>query len=65
MKINGNIKVKTIDKDSEKPLPNAILKFEYDNLTKEAITDSNGLAQINDMLQGTTLMIIEVTALAS
>lgn len=65
MKINGNIKVKTIDKDSEKPLPNAILKFEYDNLTKEAITDSNGLAQINDMLQGTTLMIIEVTASAS
>ncbi|EAD5705875.1 carboxypeptidase regulatory-like domain-containing protein [Listeria innocua] len=62
MKLNGNIKVKKIDKDTGKPLPNAKLKFEYDNQTKEMVTDSNGLAQINDITQGTTVTISEVTA---
>ncbi|HFF2626188.1 TPA: SpaA isopeptide-forming pilin-related protein [Listeria monocytogenes] len=62
VKLNGNIKVKKIDKDTGKPLPNAKLKFEYDNQTKEMVTDSNGLAQINDITQGTTVTISEVTA---
>lgn len=62
VKLNGNIKVKKIDKNTGKPLPNAKLKFEYNNQTKEVITDSNGLAQINDITQGTTVMISEVTA---
>ncbi|EAE4171293.1 hypothetical protein E1U17_15505, partial [Listeria monocytogenes] len=62
VKLNGNIKVKKIDKDTGKPLPNAKLKFEYDNQTKEVVTDSNGLAQINDITQGTTVTISEVTA---
>ncbi|EKF1880208.1 TPA: hypothetical protein NQO30_001907 [Listeria innocua] len=62
VKLNGNIKVKKIDKDTGKPLPNAKLKFEYDNKTKEVMTNSNGLAQINDITQGTTVTISEVTA---
>lgn len=62
MKLIGNIKVKKIDKDTGRPLPNAKLKFEYDNQTKEVVTDSNGLAQINDIIQGTTVTISEVTA---
>lgn len=62
VKLNGNIKVKKIDKDTGKPLPNAKLKFEYNNQTKEVMTDSNGLAQINDITQGTTVTISEVTA---
>ncbi|EGC70703.1 Cna protein B-type domain protein [Enterococcus casseliflavus ATCC 12755] len=62
MKLIGNIKVKKIDKDTGRPLPNAKLKFEYDNQTKEVVTDSNGLAQINDITQGTTVTISEVTA---
>lgn len=62
VKLNGNIKVKKIDKDTGKPLPNTKLKFEYNNKTKEMMKDSNGFAQINDITQGTTVTISEVTA---
>ncbi|CCL19694.1 TPA: SpaA isopeptide-forming pilin-related protein [Clostridioides difficile] len=58
----GNIKVKKIDEDTGKALANAKLRFEYDGKSKEIITDSNGIANIEDIPEGTTVTISEVTA---
>ncbi|EOA2657754.1 TPA: hypothetical protein ACSZAV_02125 [Listeria monocytogenes] len=35
------------------------MKFEYGNKIKEVITDSNGFAKMNDLTQGTTVVISE------
>lgn len=58
----GNIKVKKIDEDTGKALSNAKLRFEYDGKSKEIITDSNGIASIEDIPEGTNVTISEVTA---
>lgn len=58
----GNIQAKKIDEDTGKALPNAKLKFEYNGTSKEIVTDSNGLATIKDIKEGTTVTITEVTA---
>lgn len=58
----GNIKVKKIDEDTGKALANAKLKFEYDGKSKDIITDSNGIASIEDITEGTTVTISEVIA---
>jgi LPXTG-motif cell wall-anchored protein len=58
----GNIQATKIDEETGKPLPNAKLKFEYNDTSKEIVTDSNGLATINDIPEGTTVTITEVTA---
>ena len=60
--LNGNVRAKKIDQDTGKTLPNAKLKFEYNGQSKEVVTDSSGLAQINDIKAGTKVMISEVTA---
>ncbi|EJM6035837.1 Cys-Gln thioester bond-forming surface protein [Enterococcus faecalis] len=58
----GNVQAKKVDENTGKALPNAKLKFEYNNTSKEMITDSNGLAAIKDIPEGTTVTITEVTA---
>jgi uncharacterized surface anchored protein len=58
----GNVQAKKIDEATGKALPNAKLKFEYNGTSKEIVTDSNGLATINDIPEGTTVTITEVTA---
>ena len=58
----GNLQAKKIDEDTGKALPNAKLKFEYNGTSKEIVTDSNGLATINDIPEGTTVTVTEVTA---
>ncbi|MHC9411490.1 SpaA isopeptide-forming pilin-related protein [Clostridium perfringens] len=58
----GNIKVKKVDEDTGKALANAKLRFEYDGKSKEIITDSNGIASIEDIPEGTNVTISEVTA---
>ncbi|HBE9445509.1 collagen adhesin [Clostridioides difficile] len=58
----GNIKVKKIDEDTGKALANAKLRFDYDVKTKEIIMDSNRIASIEDIPEGTTVKISEVTA---
>lgn len=62
VKQNGNVKVKKIDEDTNSPLPKAKLKFEYEDKIKEIITDEKGIAQINDINEGTLVTISEVTA---
>lgn len=58
----GNVQATKIDEDTGKALPNAKLKFEYNGISKEIVTDSNGLATIKDIPEGTTVTITEVTA---
>ncbi|WP_415345540.1 SpaA isopeptide-forming pilin-related protein [Clostridium perfringens] len=58
----GNIKAKKVDEDTGKALANTKFKFEYDGKGKEIITDSNGIASIEDIPAGTNVTISEVTA---
>ncbi|WP_233638317.1 SpaA isopeptide-forming pilin-related protein [Carnobacterium maltaromaticum] len=60
--LNGNVKLKKVDEDTGQPVPNTKMKFEYNGQSKEIITDTNGLAQINDLKAGMKVKIIEVTA---
>ncbi|WP_242649652.1 thioester domain-containing protein [Clostridium perfringens] len=58
----GNVKVKKVDEDTGIALANAKLRFEYDDKSKEIITDSNGVASIEGIPEGTIVTISEVTA---
>ncbi|MEK8193806.1 SpaA isopeptide-forming pilin-related protein [Clostridioides difficile] len=58
----GNVKVRKIDEDTGKVLANTKLRFEYDGKSRDIITDSNGIASIEDIPEGTTVTISEVTA---
>lgn len=58
----GNIQATKIDEDTGKPLADAKLKFEYNGTSKEIVTDSNGLAMIKDIPEGTVVTVTEVTA---
>ncbi len=58
----GNVQATKIDTDTGKALANAKLKFEYNGTSKEVITDSNGLATIKDIPEGTVVTVTEVTA---
>ncbi|MEO2454677.1 SpaA isopeptide-forming pilin-related protein [Enterococcus faecalis] len=60
--LNGSVKVKKIDEETGKPLPNTKLKFEYNGLSKEFLTDSKGIAEVKEIKAGTTVKITEVTA---
>ncbi|MGM0250790.1 SpaA isopeptide-forming pilin-related protein [Enterococcus sp. AZ129] len=60
--LNGSVKVKKIDEETGKPLPNTKLKFEYNGLSKEFLTDSKGVAEVKEIKAGTTVKITEVTA---
>lgn len=60
--LNGNIKLKKVDEDTGKSVPNTKMKFEYNEQTKELVTDMNGLAQIDGLKAGTKVKITEVTA---
>jgi LPXTG-motif cell wall-anchored protein len=58
----GNLQATKIDEETGKPLANAKLKFEYNNTAKEVVTNANGLATINNIPEGTTVTVSEVTA---
>lgn len=60
--LNGNVKLKKVDQDTGKAVPNTKMKFEYNGQTKEIVTDMNGLAQIDGLKAGTKVKITEVTA---
>ncbi|EAF0859633.1 LPXTG cell wall anchor domain-containing protein [Listeria monocytogenes] len=60
--LNGNVKLKKVDEDTGQPVPNTKMKFEFNEQSKEIVTDTNGLAQINDLKAGTKIKITEVTA---
>ncbi|WP_429974842.1 SpaA isopeptide-forming pilin-related protein [Enterococcus sp. DIV0840c] len=58
----GNLQVAKIDEETGNPLANAKLKFEYSGTSKEVVTDSNGVATIKDIPEGTKITVSEVTA---
>jgi LPXTG-motif cell wall-anchored protein len=58
----GDIQAAKIDEETGKPLANAKLKFEYNGTSKEVMTNTNGLATINDIPEGTMVTVSEVTA---
>ena len=60
--LNGNVKLKKVDEDTVKAVPNTKMKFEYNGQTKEIVTDANGLAQLDGIKAGTKVKITEVTA---
>lgn len=60
--LNGNVKAKKVDADTNKALPGAKLKFEYNGTTKEVTTGTDGYAALNGIKAGTKIKISEVTA---
>lgn len=58
----GNLQVTKIDEETGTPLANAKLKFEYSGTSKEVVTDSNGVATMKDIPEGTMVTVSEVTA---
>lgn len=60
--LNGNLKAKKVDADTNKALPGAKLKFEYNGQTKEVTTGTDGYAALNDIKAGTQVKVSEVTA---
>lgn len=58
----GNLQAAKIDEETGNPLANAKLKFEYNGTSKEVVTDSNGVATMKDIPEGTTVTVSEVTA---
>src|SRR5699024_10733805 len=55
--LNGNVKLKKVDEDTGQPVPNTKMKFEFNGQSKEIVTDTNGLAQMNDLKAGTKIKI--------
>lgn len=58
----GTLQATKIDEETGNPLANAKLKFEYNDTSKEVVTDSNGVATVKDIPEGTTVTVSEVTA---
>lgn len=56
----GDLQIQKIDETTGKPIPNTIFKFEYDDVTKELITNSNGIAKIEHIKEGTKVTITEI-----
>ncbi|MDE3297356.1 Cys-Gln thioester bond-forming surface protein [Lacticaseibacillus rhamnosus] len=60
--LNGNVKARKVDADTNRALPGAKLKFEYNGTTKEVTTGTDGCAALNGIKAGTKIKISEVTA---
>lgn len=58
----GNVQVTKIDEETNRPLPDTTLKFEYDGTSQKVVTNKDGLATINDIPEGTKVVITEVQA---
>lgn len=58
----GNVQVTKIDKETNRPLPNATLKFSYNGTNKEVVTNQDGIAILKNIPEGTKIIITEVKA---
>lgn len=58
----GSVRVKKIDPQTNKALPNTTIKFEYGNTTKTVVTDANGIAELVGIPEGTQVKISELLA---
>ncbi|CWU72985.1 LPXTG cell wall anchor domain-containing protein [Carnobacterium divergens] len=58
----GNVQITKVDEETGRPLPDTTMKFEYNGTSTELVTDSNGIALIKDIPEGTKITITEVKA---
>lgn len=58
----GDIEVLKIDEETNDALINTKIKFEYDGVSKEVITDNYGVAKLPKIKEGTHVKITEVEA---
>ncbi|EAC4663600.1 hypothetical protein AC260_05065 [Listeria monocytogenes] len=58
----GGVRVKKIDSQTNKALPNTTIKFEYGNTSKTVVTDANGIAELVGIPEGTQVKISELLA---
>ncbi|EAG1699999.1 hypothetical protein BBW78_00450 [Listeria monocytogenes] len=58
----GGVRVKKIDPQTNKALPNTTIKFEYGNTSKTVVTDANGIAELVEIPEGTQVKISELLA---
>ncbi|PNP91202.1 collagen-binding protein [Listeria newyorkensis] len=58
----GGVRVKKVDEQTNKALPNTTIKFEYNNTSKEVVTDEHGIAKLQGMPEGAEVKISELLA---
>ncbi|RKA27935.1 hypothetical protein DYZ85_00717 [Listeria monocytogenes] len=58
----GDLEVMKIDEDTKQPLANAKIKFQYGSTTKEVMTGKDGIAKLENILEGTEVKVSEITA---
>ncbi|MBC6314067.1 SpaA isopeptide-forming pilin-related protein [Listeria grandensis] len=58
----GDLEVMKIDEDTKQPLANAKIKFQYGSTTKEVMTGKDGIARIENILEGTEVIVSEISA---
>lgn len=58
----GGVRVKKLDPQTNKALPNTTIKFEYGNTSKTVVTDANGIAELVGIPEGTQVKISELLA---
>ncbi|MBE9855092.1 LPXTG cell wall anchor domain-containing protein [Enterococcus faecalis] len=59
---NGNVKIKKVDADTGKAISSAKFKLSYGGKQVEVVTNSNGEADLKDILHGTKVTIQEIQA---
>ncbi|MBF2568419.1 Cys-Gln thioester bond-forming surface protein [Listeria welshimeri] len=58
----GDLEVMKLDEYTKQPLANAKIKFQYGSTTKEVVTGKDGIARIKNILEGTEVIVSEITA---
>lgn len=58
----GGVRVKKIDEQTKEVLPNTTIKFEYNNTSKEVVTDEHGIAELQGIPEDTEVKISELLA---
>lgn len=58
----GDLEVMKIDEDTKQPLANAKISFQYGSTTKEVMTGKDGIARIENILEGTEVIVSEISA---
>ncbi|MBC1623795.1 Cys-Gln thioester bond-forming surface protein [Listeria welshimeri] len=58
----GDLEVMKIDEDTKQPLANAKIRFQYGSTTKEVMTGKDGIARIENILEGTEVIVSEISA---
>lgn len=58
----GDLEVMKVDEDTKQPLANTKIKFQYGATIKEVVTGKDGIAKLENILEGTEVTVSEVTA---